>query len=192
MNKEINCRNDAINYTKGAYDMDFAMHILDNVLEMIARCDSKISYLLSAMSLVTVFEVSAINFSSFNLFTLKKLTFLNFVGIFFFLLGAVFTIISIFLSVKSLSPKLKIQSSDNKIVMDSLLYFGSIAVTDYNKYRKKCNNISDTDLYDDILSQIYINSIIANQKYSMLKRNSISFVISFICLLIVIILQSCF
>ena len=135
MNKEINCRNDAINYTKGAYDMDFAMHILDNVLEMIARCDSKISYLLSAMSLVTVFEVSAINFSSFNLFTLKKLTFLNFVGIFFFLLGAVFTIISIFLSVKSLSPKLKIQSSDNKIVMDSLLYFGSIAVTDYNKYR---------------------------------------------------------
>ena len=174
------------------YDIETAFHTLDSILDSISKCDTKISYLLSAMSLVTIFEFNLIDFRFFKEHIFNDATFISVIVGLFFAVGAISTFISIFLATYSLNPKLKPLSESNGLETNSILYFGTISKMSFSKFQGKCKSITVEDQYHDILSQIYINSVIANKKYRLLHYNTICFMLSFISLLMFIIIQSIF
>ena len=178
--------------TTGVFDRDFSFSILQNVLDMISKCDTNISYLLGAISLVVVFELNLINYDFFKEHLVQNFTAPNVLLTLTFLVGLFFTITTIGLCIYSLSPKIKNRIHSSKLCEKSVLYFGTISTFTYSQYKDKCEHLTDNELKNDLLSQIYINSIIANKKYRLLKLSSLFFVLSSICLFLFIVFQNAY
>lgn len=173
-----------------AYNSETAFRVLSNILSMIAKCDSKISYLLGAMSLATIFELNLIKYDRLYKSITSSPSFLCVFVFVSLVLGALCIFFAIVLSIYSLSPKLRpLHRCYNKVKSNSLLYFGTIIKNDYSHFEQQCKKMTEEQLYEDLLSQIYINSAIADKKYVLLRFTTVFFIISFVSLLLVILLQ---
>lgn len=83
--------------------------------------------------------------------------------------------------VKSIFPKLK-----NSLTNESLFYFGHVANMKFVDYSRKIKSLTVSSAKEQIIEQIYTNSLIANQKMKNIQRSikSSLVLISFVTLLI--------
>lgn len=83
-----------------------------------------------------------------------------------FTFGTAFLAISYGLILVYLSQYPKTESQNS-----SLIYFGTIAPLKINNYKEKFLEVSENEYLDDLLSQVYINSIILSKKFDNLKSS---------------------
>lgn len=83
--------------------------------------------------------------------------------------------IGLFFLFNSLFPRLK-----NNFTNKSLFYFGNIANMKFVDYLKDVNNLKEDDFKNQIIEQIYTNSLITNTKMNNIRRSSMFFGITLI------------
>ena len=70
--------------------------------------------------------------------------------------------------------------------MNSKIFFGSICKNStYSQYKERMLNCNEDEYINDIISQIYLNSIICNRKFNNFKNGSITAFIGFFSFLAV-------
>jgi hypothetical protein len=121
---------------------------------------------------------------SFDLLITIKLV--VFICLSYFLLSTLFYLI------KSLTAKTcSKQTGDNGVMTDSLIHFGSIQNRTYDEFKSSILAETDTNKYEDVLSQIYINSKRCQEKFDCynksVKKIKISIVL-FVLFIIILIL----
>ena len=83
--------------------------------------------------------------------------------------------------IKVLVPTLKMNTKTTK----SYLYFGSISnYSSFKEYKNDLIEASSDDIIDDLLNQVYQNSIICNKKYINFAKGIKCFLIGFVGTLI--------
>lgn len=174
--------------TQKPIDVGEAFNILDRVIGFINNCDNKASIVLGGIAaiLAIVFSgngiervidvVSAIVFSapSSNR-TIGEVAYLTLLILSVILLtvGLVFLILTITARIKS--------------GKSSVIYFGHIARLENDAaYKERVVSISEEELLEDILAQIYINSVICDRKYKYYNRGLKLTVIGFIALVAIL------
>ena len=76
-----------------------------------------------------------------------------------------------------------------KLETDSRIFFGSIgSTTTYREYWEKFTGMSTEEYMNDLLSQIYINSLIANKKYKNYNKGLKYAIIGFVCFIVMFII----
>lgn len=79
-----------------------------------------------------------------------------------FILLTCFCVYGLYCLIKVLIPTLKIKFKNTK----SFMYFGSVCkYSNFKEYKDDLLNANEDDILDDLLNQIYLNSIICNQKF---------------------------
>jgi len=101
----------------------------------------------------------------------------------FFIIFSILTVVPLLLSLIFLFIA---QFPRTKSPEDSLLYFGGIVSTSFDKYKKKIKAIESKDYFNDLASQTYRNSEIANTKYKWVRYSLIALFMAIIPWLIVI------
>ena len=170
-------------------DHENAINILDRIIGFINNCDSKASIRLGVVGVVM-----ALMFTADGIIEIKRIISLilsnpNFCDLFFFGLWIASMLVLCFGLYKFISVlTAKIDCNDRKqtkLDLNSKIFFGTIASQSYNEYEKKLIGLNEKDYLNDIISQIYINSIICNnkfKKYNMGLRFSLIGFITFIVL----------
>lgn len=75
---------------------------------------------------------------------------------------------------------------DSECWQSTTLFFFSIAqYFNYKEYRDEYLKVNDDDIIDDLLNQIYQNSIISNKKYISFTNEVRYFLLGFVSLLII-------
>lgn len=167
---------------------DDALDILDRTIGFINFCDSKTSVFLGIFGVLLT-----ILFSSDGVKDLKAIIKLaissgNCYGIIFVIVLACTVIVFTFGIIKLLHvlfPQMELKGiKQEDIDFDSKIFFGSICKnTKYKQYREKLMNCSGDEYLNDIISQVYLNSIICNKKYCYFKIGLMTTIIGFLCFL---------
>lgn len=115
----------------------------------------------------------------------SKLDFSDILFLIIFTMFIYFFVYGIWSLIKVLIPTLKMKVCNIK----SYLFFGSIAqYSSYEQYKNEVLSASDDDVIDDLLNQVYQNSIICNNKYKNFTIGIKYFIIGFLGTIIMYIL----
>lgn len=89
-----------------------------------------------------------------------------------------------------LFARVNIEEFKNKgIKTESLLFFSSIAKNEnFSKYKIKVNKCSEEQLRDDLISQIYICSLICDKKFELYKKGLLSAIVGFCVFMLMIVI----
>lgn len=144
-----------------------ANDILDRIIGFINNCDNKASIILGFYGVIISILISKISIKNIKLiFSLleKGYRILFFIVIIILIIVFIIGIIKLFLV---LFPKLNFSKMNKEErTMDSKIYFGSISRNlRYRDYRNKLGIYSKDEYLEDIISQIYLNSLICNKKF---------------------------
>jgi len=152
--------------------------ILDRTTGWIENCDSKASIILSGAGVVAgillatdyvekIIAIYRYMTDNASLWTVSYLV-CNILSIGAFVTGCLLLIGVLIARVKP------VEFSDKGVKTDSLIFFSSIAANkSLAKYREKIKKCSSEQLDDDIISQIYICSLICEKKFALYKNGLI-------------------
>lgn len=172
---------------KESYTKEDAYRTLENITSWIQNCDNKVSILLASYIVIiaTFLGLDYINkivdilnymFTNTNLFSILY--------IHIFITSIIFIVIGFAFLIRVLFPKMNLNKFKHT-KSNSILYFSSISKIDnVNVYKKIVKNYSEKNLYDDILSQIYINSTICNDKFKKYKNGLLFSILGIILFLL--------
>lgn len=170
---------------------------LDNINSWINNCDSKSSYILTFFGVVVTIiftsdigkeMIDTLEFSSSN--NLTKNSFKNFIHFFLFisfLISALVTLYYIYFTLKA-----KIDSSiyaQDDLVTSSNIFFGTVSGKNFKDFNNETKAETETNLLNDINSQIFINSNIANAKFQNYNLSLKFMLLTFLIFLLYVIIQ---
>lgn len=136
---------------------------LERQLEWISRYDARV-YFIAGVSIAMLGFLTSIT---------GEVTFWNYAIKIDFLSSGALLFTSLICIYFGQFPK---TNSDN----NSLLYFGTIADMNCDKFKKQFESLSDADYLDDLLCQTHKNSVIISKKFMFLKVALISLLFSVI------------
>ena len=151
MSKEKNSNNTKPNID---YQIEITTQTLERNLGFISNCDNKASIILTAVGVLLTIILTSEGLASIKDIlkkSLSQITFLNFIYMFVFFSSVIILLSGILFLISVLIARSGI--SETKGSKNSLIFFGGI-----NSFNRIAN-------YDDIISQIYINSKITKKKY---------------------------
>jgi hypothetical protein len=139
---------------------------LEMINQWINNSDSKSSIVLGLVGIFFIIVFTNTSFINNILEIIKKISehiiFSDVLYIMFFIVLVIFRIYGIWALIKVLVPTIKLKN----VKIKSYLLFESIAqYSNYKEYKDEYLKVSDDDIIDDLLNQIYQNSIICNKKY---------------------------
>lgn len=144
-------------------DIDKLHSILNRNIDFISKCDTKVSFWLSVMGVI--FTI---------LFTVRtpNLEYINENGINFmvlmFIISSFSMMIGIYFLIKVLIAKIECNNYSN-----SKIFFGHIArYSNYRDYLKELTRTNVDDYKEDLVSQIYTNSVICNEKFNSYNKGA--------------------
>lgn len=165
---------------------------LERVNSWINNVDTKISYMLAFIGIIAtiiftndnVIKTIKVYIDNVLNFTLKDIA--NLLSFLLLILtGAMVLCISrsIYHLLKASTATIK---SNNKSQEDSLLFFGSISKNQsFEEFKEKVENSDEDKIEDDILMQIYNNSVICNKKFENYNKAILDIKKALIILLII-------
>ncbi len=130
-------------------DLDFLQSELNRVNEFIRFADAKVAFCFTIYALL--FGVWNSQLPNLQINSDAEKLFFGVTAL-CFLLGLVFVVLTAF-------PRLKNNYTDK-----SVFYFGNIASKKFVDFKKEFKKMSTEDAKEQILEQIYTNSIVANKK----------------------------
>ena len=150
--------------------IDLAQVALDRTLGLISGCDNKTSIILAIVGVISTILFTEKGLGDLHNI-LVKLDICGSVGavmylcLFVALVGII--CIGLFHLILVLCAKVEISDIQREgVVEDSKFFFGSISSNkDFYQYKEKFSEMTKEQVLEDLLSQNYINSIIASEKY---------------------------
>lgn len=146
--------------------IDDAYKKLEMINQWINNSDSKSSIVLGLVGIFFTIIFTSTNLIN-NIIRIiseigEHIIFSDVLYIIFFIISIVFCLYGIWSLIKVLIPTIRLKN----IRIKSYLFFGSIAqYSNYKEYKDEYLKANDDDIIDDLLNQIYQNSIICNKKY---------------------------
>lgn len=181
-------------------DLQEKLSTLERITSWIENSDSKSSIM---MALVGIF-VSILYTNEFILNSLQQMIkpififwktgsgsfdLLVTIKLAIFICLGYFLISALFYLIKSLTAKTcSKQTGDDGVMTDSLIHFGSIQKRIYNDFKSSVLAETETNKYEDVLSQIYINSKRCQEKFDYYNKSIKKIKISILLFIIFIIL----
>ena len=164
--------------------------LFDNVNKWLEFAEKKNAVIFSMIS-ITSFIVVIIN-ANYTVPIWLKWQFVIFLILYCFSFFIV--IISLFPTISISKKILNIGKNKKLFDTDNLLFFCHIDKYSLKEFKKSLNskyglNLKEIDEYDDLLSQIIINSSIITKKYTCFKISSVILIIAILELLISIIIH---
>lgn len=164
--------------------------ILDRINQWITNCDVKSSVVLGFNGIILSILITGsiwdkiikmiksilINFNEVNFIYLIALI----ISILLVIIGIIYLLLSIFGRIRTDIYK------EEKLITDSLIYYGTINNLSFKEYLKKANNLTNESLSKELISQIYINSTICTKKFKNYNRGLILSIVGIILLFIII------
>ena len=143
------------------FTIEIAQDTLDRIIGFINTCDTKVSIILAIFGIIiTIIFTGNINVIE----NLKNIIndsknikyfpiFLLLISIVIFLYGLIMLFMALYANIKASGEK-------------SIIYFKDISLSeDYEAYKQKIKNMNSENFLDDIIKQIYKNSMICSKKY---------------------------
>lgn len=176
--------------------IEISINKLNGINQWISNVDTKSSIIFTFFGvIITIVFTSNIGNSIANILSYKVADEINIItfsnSILYWLVITLFIVIV--LSIYNFFQTLKGRINPNIYKQEGLnvnsnIFFGTIANKEYSKFEEEVNNETDTDILNDIHSQIYINSHIANRKFKFYNKSLLwTFIVFGIILLITII-----
>lgn len=177
--------------------IDKALNKLNNVTQWISNCDAKSSFALALLGvMITIIFTSNIGIEMFEVFDCKKIEsidwisikyFIRIISVLIFFVGIIVTVYFIFMTLKGrINPKVYREGGLN---VNSNIFFGSISNKTFATFESESNQENDATYLNDINSQVFINSKIANEKFKNYNRSLISILITIGAFLLFVILK---
>lgn len=161
--------------------------MLNRVNSWIHNCDAKISFALafSGVLLGVFFTNNRIQDSLIvvikNVVNLEKKELISLVATVILIGFMIFLTLSIWYFFRGLKGSIdKSNYKQKELKENSLLFFGTIEAMEYAEYRQEVESLTKDKLKNDYLSQIYINSIISNNKFVNYNKGVVFLIISVI------------
>ncbi len=168
-----------VNWFDQTYSIGYLQSSFDRIIGFVTNCDIKASIVLGVFGIALSGLLSEVIlntlFSNFNLAIGSDGLFAS-IYLIVFVLSSLSIISGLFLLVSAISARIKPSGKDSKI------YFVDVAKNaNEAEYKKKLIQLGESDVVDDLVSQIFINSKICTKKYSRynwgLKILAIGFVV---------------
>ena len=162
--------------------IEYALKALERTDTWIDSCDNKMSVLLGALGIMLTILVTTESISKACGFILRLFEDVNWHNI-LFLIALFIVLFSYTMTVYYIVNTVFARVDNNrffqkKMSKKSNVFFGSISKLSFAEYKNSFIHETAEEQINDILSQIYINSVIASQKYknynSSLKWSVIS------------------
>lgn len=156
--------------------LEFALNIMERIDAWINRCDNKISILLGVCGVeLTVFITSASIGKAYS-FIYNIAFYMSDTRAFIFISACLITGFSYVKAIYHVINSMVAQIDGEKYQQETLrlpsnLFFGDISSRQYKDYKNDFIMSTTDERLDDILSQIYINSNIANIKYKHYNKS---------------------
>lgn len=141
---------------------------MNRTQQLIELCDQKTELLLVIYGIMIPLLINN-NVIIEKLIKLVKTTQINIYSVLTFVV-----LISLTYSIYNIIQVFKART-DNKL-NDSIIYFKDISNKDFTNFKKTIVNMDFKELIDDIIQQIYVNSVICNKKYVHFDKALHSFV----------------
>lgn len=145
---------------------------LDRINEWINNSDNKaISVLGFSGVIFTIFFTTNAIYPLIKLFTmaLENTAFLEMMYLIILVISvfcALIILLGIYHLILSIFAHVNINEFDEEgIITNSLIFFGSISKLDFDKFKHRFNELNSNNIQEELISQIYINSKIASNKF---------------------------
>lgn len=151
---------------------------MDRVIEWVKTCDTKTSIMMSVVLLVPTFTIgtdwvlskvedviSIIVEAIHNDGVGYCFSVINFIVLLLLVITITFTIVSFCFFVSVLKAKTKENTYGDDVKTNSLIYFNYISSVNFETYKELSHNEQESDYYEDLLSQTYINSKRCAEKF---------------------------
>ncbi|OOR05715.1 hypothetical protein BW897_31260 [Bacillus cereus] len=153
---------------------------LDRINFWIGNADAKVSFVVSftGVFLGFIFASDSIsasiksyikNVGAMKLQDVKIL--LSALSLILFFIAIFFVMRAIYYFLKALQAQIKpSEYRQDNLETNSLLFWGTISQSDYATYKQQINTVQNQALENDLNSQVYITSILANRKFAMYNK----------------------
>lgn len=167
-----------------AFKKEDALATLDRIIGFINNCDNKTSIILGIHGVMITILLSSEGISELkNIIDSAIINCTGFSTMYIMLLVIAFAVFGygIFKLVMVLFANTNCGDGQVELECDSKIFFGSIGKNSkYNLYKEKLLTLTEEDYMNDIISQIYINSIICNKKFDNYKAGMKASIIGFL------------
>lgn len=178
-------------------NIEKALNKLDKVNNWISNCDAKSSFVLTLLGvIVTVIFTSDIGAEMFEVFNCKQASHIDcssikylirLISVIAFFIALIFTVYHIYNTLKGRTdPQDYIQEG---LSSRSNILFSSISSKLFKDFEKESNNETEEDYLNDINSQIFINSKIANKKFQHYNKSLVFIMVTLGCFVLFVILK---
>jgi hypothetical protein len=154
---------------------------LDRINQWIVNCDNKSLILVTLIGIFVgvLFATDYImNLIKIYLFIWHNPNLINLLYLILSLSSILLILGGIWFVIQSIIARTKPYSEEG-LIKDSLIYYGTISKNSFEVYSKKINNLDEESLKNEIISQIYINSKICTFKFENYNKGLIFSILGF-------------
>ncbi len=147
-----------------------AIDILDRIIGFINSCDNKASIILGVLGVILtiIFLSDGIKELKNRIqWTIQAVNIFNVIYLFILFCSFLILFYGIYKLVIVLRAKIDcLEFKQEQLDLDSKIFFNDISRNKtYKEYKQKLQKLNEDDMFNDIISQIYINSKICKTKY---------------------------
>ena len=156
---------------------------MDRIIEWVKTCDTKTSIMMSVLLLVPTFTIGTDwvlskleDITSIIVEAIKNdgigycFSVINFIVLILLLVTIIFTIISFCCFISVLKAKTKENTYGDDVKTNSLIHFNNISSVSLETYKQLSHNEQESDYYEDLLSQTYINAKRCAEKFDYYNK----------------------
>lgn len=186
------------NTKKDSDELEYALNVLDRVDMWIGSCDNKLGILIGIIGVVLTICITSDSVNSFLVF-IKNLyvrvegskdiqatffLFLVVIAVVLWALAAYFLVKALFVRINTEDFK------QEQLHSESNIFFGSISARKYKDFKKSFLSQTNDDKISDVLSQIFINSNIAQIKHKYYNKGLFIVIIASLFTVVLLLLVS--
>ena len=186
------------NTKKDSDELEYALNVLDRVDMWIGSCDNKLGILIGIIGVVLTICITSDSVNSFLVF-IKNLyvrvegskdiqatffLFLVVIAVVLWALAAYFLVKALFVRINTEDFK------QEQVHNESNIFFGSISARKYKDFKKSFLSQTNDDKISDVLSQIFINSNIAQIKHKYYNKGLFIVIIASLFTVVLLLLVS--
>lgn len=190
-----NCRNyvkEVNNSSQTGNDqIEYALKTMDRTDAWINSCDNKLSVLLGVCGVVLTVCITSESISKAYSFIKNIMLNMNDGWSYAFIVGCLVTVLFYVKAIYHIINALVARVDSDKFKQEQLrlqsnLFFGSISAKKYEDFKKNFLEDTSEEILNDILSQVYINSSIAQTKHKHYNKSLLWIGISVITTLFIV------
>lgn len=177
---------------------EFSWNLLERTDSWISSCDSKLSILMGMLGVIVTILITSDSITAFCEFVKARVDSVynqrdtsGLVFLIAIVMAFVFTVISMYHVINASIARINEEKyKQENLKTNSNLYFGTISKRQFKEYYKDFSKEDNEEQLRDIMSQVYINSCIANKKHIEYDKALSWFLLTLVYILILIVIAN--